>query len=117
MKLTIAKKPFKGRPVGAEYEANDRQARLLVKIGRAQYLTRDMQAAPVTGPVVNGHVSPVEPEPAAPVVVPDVVEAHEEPSVETDSENVAWDASMHVASKLKNVDGTWRKKPGARAAS
>lgn len=35
--------------------------------------------------------------------------------VEVDSTGAAWDANLHVASKLKNMNGTWRKKPGAAA--
>jgi hypothetical protein len=46
MKLTITKKPFKGRPVGSEIEVTDRQARLLTKMGRGQYMTRHVESAP-----------------------------------------------------------------------
>lgn len=46
MKLTITKKPFKGRAVGSQYEAGERQAKLLVKLGRAAYMTRDLVAVP-----------------------------------------------------------------------
>lgn len=35
------------------------------------------------------------------------------PAVEVDSAGQAWDEALHVASKLKNNNGTWRKKPGA----
>lgn len=35
---------------------------------------------------------------------------------ELDSAGVSWDANIHVASKLQNKDGTWRKKPGASAS-
>lgn len=34
---------------------------------------------------------------------------------EVDSEGKQWDASLHVATKIKNADGTWRKKPGRAA--
>lgn len=50
MKLTITKKAFKGRPVGTEIEVTERQAKLLAKLGRGQYMTRDMIAAPVSAP-------------------------------------------------------------------
>ena len=33
--------------------------------------------------------------------------------IEVDSEGHPWDPEQHVASKLQNKDGTWRKKPGA----
>jgi Ni,Fe-hydrogenase III component G len=34
-----------------------------------------------------------------------------------DSAGNPWDESLHVASKLQNKDGTWRKKPGAAASA
>lgn len=37
------------------------------------------------------------------------------PAVEVDSAGDAWNPDLHVASKLKNQNGTWRKKPGAAA--
>lgn len=101
---------------------NEKVARLLQKARRVTYLTRDMQAAPVTGPVVNGHgavpvepVAPAEPiaPPAEPVPTPP---EPEQPPVDLDSDNTPWDPALHVASKLKNGDGTWRKRPGAKSA-
>jgi hypothetical protein len=38
-------------------------------------------------------------------------------SEEVDSAGNPWNAELHVASKLKNQDGTWRKKPGAHKAA
>lgn len=37
------------------------------------------------------------------------------PAVEVDSAGDEWNPDLHVASKLKNQNGTWRKKPGAAA--
>lgn len=34
---------------------------------------------------------------------------------EVDSAGVVWDSTLHTSTKLKNADGTWRKKPGSRA--
>lgn len=31
---------------------------------------------------------------------------------EFDSAGVVWDSTLHTSTKLKNADGTWRKKPG-----
>lgn len=97
---------------------NEKVARLLQKAGRVTYLTRDMQAAPVTGPVVNGHGAvPVAPiAPAEPIASHAPVEP-EQPPVDLDSDNTPWDPALHVASKLKNGDGTWRKRPGAKSAA
>jgi len=39
------------------------------------------------------------------------------PAVEVDSAGDEWNPDLHVASKLKNQNGTWRKKPGAAAAA
>lgn len=38
------------------------------------------------------------------------------PAVEVDSSGVEWHAALHASTKLKNSDGTWRKKPGRAAA-
>lgn len=38
------------------------------------------------------------------------------PAVDVDSAGMAWDASLHTSTRLKNSDGTWRKKPGRAAA-
>lgn len=35
-------------------------------------------------------------------------------ATEVDSAGQGWNAETHVATKLKNQDGTWRKKPGAK---
>jgi hypothetical protein len=45
----------------------------------------------------------------------DMVAERAVPVAEVDSEGQRWDETMHVASKAKNKDGTWRKKPGAKA--
>lgn len=37
-------------------------------------------------------------------------------SADVDSTGVEWDATLHTSTKLKNSDGTWRKKPGRAAA-
>lgn len=68
-----------------------RQADLLGKLGHGSYQTRMLTAAlPVPADVT--------PTVAAP---------------ELDSAGVEWSADLHVASKLQNMNGTWRKKPGA----
>ena len=33
--------------------------------------------------------------------------------IEVDAEGHPWDAELHAATRIKNKDGTWRKKPGA----
>lgn len=38
------------------------------------------------------------------------------PPVQVDSAGDEWNAELHVATKLKNQNGTWRKKPTARVA-
>lgn len=73
---------------GVEKMMEERYAKILAKMGRLTYMTRDMVAAPVK---------------------------EVEPSEELDSAGTPWNADLHVASKLQNKDGTWRKKPGAAA--
>ena len=31
---------------------------------------------------------------------------------DVDSAGTVWDSTLHTSTKLKNADGTWRKKPG-----
>lgn len=66
------------------------QADLLFKRGLGTYMTSDM-----------GHK-------------PTIIKA---PAAEVDSTGDEWNPDLHVASKLKNQNGTWRKKPGASAAA
>lgn len=82
---------------------SESQARLLVKLGRAQYITRDMVAAPVAP------VQDFTPPTFVPAPVQEAI-----PSADLDSDGTAWDADLHVSTKLKNSDGTWRKRPGAK---
>lgn len=58
-------------------------ADVLSRRGMREYLTRDMVAS------------------ARPVLT----------AVEVDSAGEEWNADLHVATKLKNQNGTWRKKP------
>lgn len=80
-------------PNGRRKEVRDTVGRALVKIkgvkevSEGSYLTRDMADQPKVAKVLP----------------------------ELDSAGNAWDENLHVASKLKNLNGTWRKKPGAAA--
>lgn len=79
---------------GREKEMSDRYAVVLEKIGHGSYMTRDMRAVM---PVVH-IASPVEQQ------------------VELDDNGVPFDPELHAESKVKNKDGSWRKKPGSKAA-
>lgn len=108
-KLTTLK-PFSyaGRSMrtNTDFEASGRDARILVAIGKASYQTRVMTAAP---PVSAPAPSPI------PAPMPAPLEPAE-PDI--DSAGAAWDETLHVSTRLKNADGTWRKRPGAtRVAS
>lgn len=70
-------------------------ADVLTKRGLGTYETRDMANMPQV------QKTPAD---ASEIFTPDE---------ELDSAGVSWDPSIHVASKLQNKDGTWRKKPGA----
>ncbi len=94
MKVTPIKRKFGRYLPGEEFELKDPIARVFIKkqvlqeVGGLNYQTRAMTAAPVQS----------------------------ESSVEVDSAGAQWDASLHTSTKLKNSDGTWRKKPGRAAA-
>lgn len=117
-KITIAKKPFKGKPVGSEIELTDRQARLLTKMGRAQYMTRDMVAAsPAVVQEAKAPAPQKQPEEPAPVVAQQEPQQQQERAgEEVDVTGATWDERLHSNAKAKNLDGTWRKRPGARFA-
>lgn len=98
MKLTVIKKPFKGKPVGAEIELNDRQARLLTKMGRAQYMTRQIESAPVQ---VVSTAAPA----AAPAPAPELPPAPRK--IRVDGEDVEIDGmeaeALHALAKALEV--------------
>jgi hypothetical protein len=87
----MARVNFKFTKKGTERKMSEVMADILYRKGYGTYMTRDMVASR-----------------QAPAV------ATSEPDV--DSAGVQWSADLHVASKLKNQNGTWRKKPGAAAA-
>jgi hypothetical protein len=65
-----------------------RYAKILTQLGRATYLTRDMVADPTAAAG----------------------------DAELDSAGQPWNEALHASTKIKNADGTWRKRPGAKAA-
>lgn len=82
----------------------ERDAKILSKLGKGSYLTRDLAAY---RPVLLQEAMP--PEPLQPV-------PEQEEEEDVDSVGDAWDEAIHVSTKLKNADGTWRKRPGAKSA-
>lgn len=94
MKVTPIKRKFGRYAPGEEFELPDRVAKVFIRAKKVEaaggmtYQTRALQAAPVQST----------------------------PSVDVDSSGAAWDAALHTSTKLKNSDGTWRKKPGRVAA-
>ncbi len=91
MKVTPLKRKFGRYMPGEEFDLPDKVARVLVsakKLAAVGYETRALVAGK-----------------------PAKIAA----SVEVDSAGAAWDASLHTSTKLKNSDGTWRKKPGRAA--
>lgn len=92
MRVTPIKRKFGRYQPGEEFDLADNIARVFVKAKKLQevgltYQTRMMTAGPAVGA-----------------------------SVEVDSAGNQWDAAIHASTKLKNSDGTWRKKPGRVAA-
>lgn len=103
---------------GRERAMSPRYADLLSRIDRGRYLTTDMRAqtsAPAqpaavvdpaqTGRSIEGVQTTITGAPPAPMP----------PAPETDSAGATWDSALHVATKSKNSDGTWRKRPGSKA--
>lgn len=73
---------------GKERKMSSIAADILARRGLGTYMTRDMVAS----------------RPEVPAV-----------AAEFDSAGQEWNSDLHVATKLKNQNGTWRKKPGAAA--
>lgn len=85
---------------GKRKEVRDAVGKALIKVRAARevaYETRDMADQPKV------------------IKAPEVVEAPAVEDIEVDSAGDVWDAAIHAASKIKNLNGTWRKKPGAAA--
>lgn len=74
---------------GKERSMPEAHAKILHKLGRATYMTRDMVAAVDSAPIVSSGF---------------------DLGTEVDSTGAAWDSELHVSTKLQNADGTWRKK-------
>jgi KaiC/GvpD/RAD55 family RecA-like ATPase len=84
---------FKFNKKGTERKMSTMLADILYRKGMGTYMTRDLQAeAKQTARTLPNMTA-----------------------VEVDSAGDAWNPDLHVASKLKNQNGTWRKKPGAAA--
>lgn len=81
---------------GRRKEVKDAAARYMIKIGTAKAVVDYENRSMADKPKIQ----------KAPEVLP-----------ELDSAGDAWNPELHTASKIQNNDGTWRKKPGARAAS
>lgn len=114
MKVTPVNLKFGKFMPGDVFDLPDAHARFFIKVGKVSqvsaeptYQTRMLQAAPISAPVLT----------SPPTLASDTNSDHSSDAVELDSEGVAWDAATHVATKLKNADGTWRKRPGAKAAA
>jgi hypothetical protein len=93
MKVTPVKRKFGRYQPGEEFDLPDKVARIFINARKLEavggYQTRALQAASAQVPV----------------------------SVEAllDSAGMPWDGTLHTSTKLKNSDGTWRKKPGRAA--
>lgn len=88
MKVTPVKRRFGRYQPGEEFDLPDKVARVFIKAKKVQEVGMTYQTRALV---------------AAPA------------SVEVDSAGMEWDAALHASTKLKNADGTWRKKPGRAA--
>lgn len=84
---------------GKRKELKDARAKYLIHIGTAKAVTEYENRSMADKPQVVKSAS-------------DASEIFSLPE-ELDSAGHSWDPAIHVASKLQNKDGTWRKKPGA----
>jgi hypothetical protein len=88
MKVTPIKRKFGRYLPGEEFDLPDKVARVFINAKKVQAVGMPYQTRALVAA----------------------------PSVEVDSAGVEWNASLHTSTKLKNADGTWRKKPGRAAA-
>lgn len=107
---------------GRTQEMDEKAAKLLSKVKRGTYQTRDMVAESLVQSVVIPEYSPPNIPPAEPAQLDTDTEARDRVldqitqsvNTEIDSSGTAWNADIHTATKIRNQDGTWRKKPGAK---
>lgn len=87
---------------GRRKVVNDKIGRALIKAKAAKEVTEDatFNRSMADKPMVTREVGAASTE-----------------AIEVDAAGDEWNADIHAASKVKNQDGTWRKKPGARPAS
>lgn len=98
MRVTPVNRKFGRYLPGEEFDLPDKVARVFINAKKLQafdgYQTRALQAASNVAAVMN---------------------EYKQKAAEADSSGAAWDAALHTSTKLKNSDGTWRKKPGRAA--
>lgn len=80
---------------GKEVDMDSRHAAILSAVKPQRYRTRDMIMERASSKAAE---------------FPEVTEVFSEQ--ELDSAGEGWDQTLHLASKVKNADGTWRKRPG-----
>lgn len=118
MKVTPIKRKFGRYMPGEEFELPDKVARIFVSAKKLAYVGGEVKAK--AEPVYQTRALVAAPVQAVPVVeivgsVEVVGEVETFDPAEVDSTGVEWDATLHTSTKLKNSDGTWRKKPGRAA--
>lgn len=119
MKVTPIKRKFGRYMPGEEFELPDKVARIFVNQKKLAYVGGEVKAKAES--VYQTRALVAAPVMAAPdVQVVGYVETFDSAEIgamgaEVDATGVEWDATLHAASKLKNSDGTWRKKPGRAA--
>lgn len=92
MKVTPIKRNFGKYKPGDVFELPDRAAKVLIKIKKLE--ASDGEMTYQTRAMPAGRTVPAE----------------------VDSAGATYDPTLHTSTKLKNSDGTWRKKPGRAAA-
>jgi hypothetical protein len=110
MKVTPIGKPFGKYKPGDEFELKDVLAKVYIGKHKLQqvYKTRALVAEDLQ--------TKQQDVPEETAEVTEAAESTEAAGPELDSAGTAWDAETHTSTKLKNSDGTWRKKPGRASA-
>jgi hypothetical protein len=91
MKVTPIGKKFGKYAPGDVFEFPDSPAKVFIKLKKLEAVGETY-----TAPTLTYHTR--------------------EMTADVDAKGAPWDATLHTSTKLKNSDGTWRKKPGRAAA-
>lgn len=103
---------LKGNSKGKRKTINAYRARVLEKVGFLKVIGEPSKPVEKSMNTYQTRMMQAEQNPVPNAA--DHIVTHET-ALEHDTAGVVWNAEIHAAAKIKNQDGTWRKKPGAKA--